>query len=160
MHVTTEAILAHLAECGAAPLRVVDHAETRTSEESAAARGEPLSVGGKAILMKVGDDFRLFVLPADRKISAAAVRKHFAVKNLRFATPEELFNRTGLVPGSVPPFGRPVMPFDLYVDPAVTENDRIAFNAASLTRSIVLATADYLAAARPEVFPFADPPPG
>ena len=66
---------------------------------------------------------------------------------------------TGLVPGSVPPFGRPIMPFPLYVDAAIQENDRIAFNAGSLTDSMILPMADYLRVAKPEnVFAFSVPP--
>ncbi|MGB5137028.1 MAG: hypothetical protein WBP29_00700, partial [Candidatus Zixiibacteriota bacterium] len=42
--------------------RSVHHEPTHTSEESAKARGEDVKIGGKAILMKVGDVFRLFVL--------------------------------------------------------------------------------------------------
>ena len=64
-------------------------------------------------------------------------------KKLRFATPDELFERTGLVPGSVPPFGEPVLPFQLLVDSLVFEQQNIAFNAGELTRSMLLAIPDY-----------------
>jgi prolyl-tRNA editing enzyme YbaK/EbsC (Cys-tRNA(Pro) deacylase) len=139
------------------PFREVHHEPTRTSEESAAARGEPLHVGGKAILMKTDATFRLLVLPADRRLDSAAVKTYLGVKKTRFATPEELLQLTGLVPGSVPPFGRPVLPFELYVDEALRANDRIAFNAGSLTDSIILAMDDYLAVAKPVVFAFSAP---
>jgi Ala-tRNA(Pro) deacylase len=99
--------------------------------------------------------FRLFVLSADRKLDSAAVKRHFAARKTRFATPEELADLTGLVPGSVPPFGQPLLPFPLYVDPSVFTNDRIAFNAGSLTDSIVMSTEDYRRLATPEVFVFA-----
>lgn len=139
------------------PFREVHHPPTRTSEESAAARGEPLRIGGKALLLKTEDDqYRLFVLPADAKLDSQAVRQQLGLKKTRFATPEELLALTGLVPGSVPPFGRPILPFDLYVDQGIAENDRIAFNAGSLTDSIILGTADYLNAAKSQmVFRFA-----
>jgi Ala-tRNA(Pro) deacylase len=136
--------------------REVHHEPTLTSEHSARARGEELRVGGKALLMK-GDDeqFRLFVLPANRKIDSGALRRKLGFKRLRFATPLELEAATGLVPGSVPPFGRPILPFDLYLDAAIPENDRIAFNAGSLTDSMILAMTDYLRVASPtECFAF------
>lgn len=136
------------------PFREVHHAPTRTSEESAAARGEPLQVGGKALLIKVDAVFRLFVLSADRKLDSAAVKAHFSAKKTRFATPEELLAATGLVPGSVPPFGEPVLPFPLYVDGSVFENQKIAFNAGSLTDSIILDADDYRRVARFESFRF------
>src|SRR5579863_8772308 len=135
--------------------REVHHEPTRTSEESARARGEDLRVGGKALLIKVDDVYRLFVLSADRKLNSAAVKRHFSARKTRFATPEELAALTGLVPGSVPPFGRPLLPFPLYADPSVFANDRIAFNAGSLTDSIVMQTSDYRRLAAPEVFSFA-----
>jgi Ala-tRNA(Pro) deacylase len=135
--------------------REVHHAPTRTSEESALARGEQLRIGGKALLIKVDADFRLFVLSADRKLDSVAIRTHFQAKKNRFASPEELLQMTGLVPGSVPPFGPPILPFPLYVDPSVFENQRIAFNAGSLTDSIVMGIDDYRRLANPEVFSFA-----
>ena len=137
------------------PFREVHHEPTRTSEDSARARGEELRVGGKALLTKVDSVFRLFVLSADRKLDSAAIKQQFAAKKTRFATPEELAELTGLVPGSVPPFGQPILPFPLFVDPSVFENERIAFNAGSLTDSIVMPIADYRRLASAEVFRFA-----
>ncbi|MFQ5414899.1 MAG: YbaK/EbsC family protein [Phycisphaerae bacterium] len=134
--------------------RELHHEPTYTSAESAAVRGEDIRVGGKALLIKTGDTFRLFVLSAPLKLDASAVKRRFGVKKVRFATPAELADRTGLVPGSVPPFGRPVLPFDLFVDESVARNDRIAFNAGTLTDSIILATTDYLTVARPDIFRF------
>jgi prolyl-tRNA editing enzyme YbaK/EbsC (Cys-tRNA(Pro) deacylase) len=136
--------------------REAHHAPTRTSEESAAARGEPMRIGGKALLIKVDAEFRLFVLSADRKLNSGAVRGYFGAKKTRFASPEELMTLTGLVPGSVPPFGAPILPFPLYVDPSVFENDRVAFNAGSLTDSVVMGIDDYRRLAKPEVFTFAE----
>jgi Ala-tRNA(Pro) deacylase len=135
--------------------RVLQHEPTLTSEESARARGEDLRVGGKALLLKTGADFRLFVLSAALKLDSTAVKRRFAVDKARFASADELLALTGLVPGSVPPFGRPVLAFDLYVDPSVLANPIVAFNAGSLTESIILASADYLRVAQPEVFTFA-----
>ncbi len=113
-----------------------------------------MRVGGKALVIKVDDTFRLFVLSADRKLDSAAIKAHFGAKRTRFATPEELMQLTGLVPGSVPPFGAPILPFPLYTDPSVFENDRVAFNAGSLTDSMVIPIADYRRLAQPEVFRF------
>ena len=134
--------------------REVHHEPTRTSEESARARGEDIRVGGKALLIKVDSEFRLFVLSAARKLDSAAIKSHFHAKKTRFASPEELLELTGLVPGCVPPFGAPILPFPLFVDPSVFESDRIAFNAGSLTDSIILGISDYRRIAAPEVFPF------
>jgi len=135
--------------------RQLHHEPTRTSEDAAKARGEDLRIGGKALLMKTDGEFRLFVLPADRRVDSGAIRRHLQLRKLRFATSDELQDLTNLVPGSVPPFGAPILPFPLFVDEAIRHNDRIAFNAGSLTDSIIMNTADYFSIAVPvDVFAF------
>jgi Ala-tRNA(Pro) deacylase len=119
------------------------HEPTRTSEASAQARGESLKIGAKALVVKVDDRFRLFVLPADRKLHSQAVKRLLGARKLRFADAAELLTLTGLVPGSVPPFGPPVLPLELIADLGLLESDRMAFNAGSLTTSIVMSSADY-----------------
>ena len=131
------------------PFEEVQHGPTRTSEESAAARGEPLSNGGKALLLKVDDDFGLFVLPADRRLNSRAIRDELGARRTRFASADELLELTGLVPGSVPPFGEPLLPFSLHLDSQIPENERIAFNAGSLEHSFLMSVQDYLRAAQP-----------
>ncbi len=151
---TLEQILAHLKAKNIA-FREVEHNPTRTSEESAAARGEELNVGAKALLLRTDGVFRLFVLPADRKLDSTAIRRQLGVKKTRFATIEELHELTGLVPGAVPPFGGPILPFDIYADESVgTKTDRVAFNAGSLSHSIIMSASDWLAAAKPIRFKF------
>ena len=141
------------------PVREVHHEPTQTSEESAKARGEELRVGGKALLMRGDADFALFVLSADRKVDSGAIRRELGLGKLRFATREELAELTGLVPGSVPPFGPPILPFPLYVDSAIPSNDRLAFNAGSLTDSMIVPIADYLRVAQPtKIFAFSVAP--
>ncbi|HEX9659240.1 MAG TPA: YbaK/EbsC family protein [Rhodothermales bacterium] len=143
-----------LLEHNGVTFRHLHHPETRTSEESAKVRGEPLAVGAKAIVMKVDDRFLLFVMSAARRIDSSKLRGHFGAGKSRFATSEELLDLTGLVPGSVPPFGPPILNLPLFVDPSVLENDRVAFNAGSLTDSVILRSGDYLRVASPTVLPF------
>lgn len=138
--------------------RFVQHEPTHTSRESARVRGEDIRNGGKALLIKIGDDFRLFVLSAPLKLDSPAVKQRFGVKRMRFATVDELAQLTGLVPGSVPPFGEPILPFELYVDQSIIENERIAFNAGSLTDSIIMSVDDYVEVAKPIVFRFGRSP--
>lgn len=138
------------------PFREVQHEPTRTSEESAAARGEALNVGAKALLLRTDEVFQLFVLPADRKLDSTAIRRHLGVRKTRFASIEELHDMVGLVPGAVPPFGEPILPFTLYADATLgVATGKVAFNAGSLTHSIIMAAADWDAIARPKRFRFA-----
>ena len=149
-----EQIRTHLRAAGIS-FREVEHEPARTSEESAAARGEVLGVGAKALLLSTDGVFRLFVLPADRKLDSKAIRRQLGVRKTRFATAGELYDLTGLVPGSVPPFGQPILPFELYADNALgVETDKVAFNAGSLTNSIIMAASDWVAIASPVRFHF------
>ncbi len=134
----------------------VRQAPTRTSEESARVRGTDRASGGKAILMKVGPAYRLFVLSGARAISSQNIKRYFGERRIRFATPDELYDLTGLVPGAVPPFGRPVLPFDHFVDVSIGSNPTIAFNAGLLTVSIIMSSADYLRIAGGTIFEFSE----
>jgi Ala-tRNA(Pro) deacylase len=153
-----ESILEQIRNClktAGIPFHEVEHEPTRTSEESAAARGEALGVGAKALLLSTDGVFRLFVLPADRKLDSKAIRRHLGVRKTRFASDGELYDLTGLVAGAVPPFGRPILPFELYADDAVgSQFDRLAFNAGSLSHSIIMAASDWDAIANPNRFQF------
>lgn len=140
------------------PFREVAHLPTLTSEASALARGEPLHVGAKALLLKVDREFAIFVLPADRKLDSGSVKRHLQAKKIRFATPEELETLTGLVPGSVPPFGPPILPFPLFADSGIGQrSERMAFNAGSLTDSIILLASDWERISEPVRFEFSLP---
>lgn len=141
-------------ESNSIEFREVHHEPTRTSEESAKARGEDLSIGGKGLVLKINDSFKLFVLSASRKLDSVAIKEQFLTRNIRFATVEELMSLTGLVPGSVPPFGKPILDLELFVDNSILNNEKIAFNAGSLTDSIIMSVKDYLDVAHPEIFSF------
>jgi Ala-tRNA(Pro) deacylase len=133
------------------------HEPTLTSEESARARNEPLEIGGKALLLKLDQQLALFVMSASKKLDSQAACRLLGARKSRFVTREELLELTGLVPGSVPPFGEPILPFALYADESILAQARIAFNAGLLTYSVVLATADWLALAKPKIARFSLP---
>ena len=124
--------------------RQVHHAPTLTSEDSARARGEPLGCGAKALLVKADGKFLLLVIPADRKLASRLVKQSLGVKELRFASAEELAALTGLPAGAVPPIGAPILPFPLYADAAIgREFPHVAFNAGTREDSVIMAAADW-----------------
>lgn len=138
------------------------HPECRTSGESRQARADAGGadvIGAKAILIKgdrksSGSEFNVLVLPGDKKIDSAALKRQFKaeIKSFRFATSEEMAELTGgLVPGSIPPFAQPIFEQlnHLYVDSSLLEYDQIGFNAASLTQSLIVACSDYVRVANP-----------
>jgi prolyl-tRNA editing enzyme YbaK/EbsC (Cys-tRNA(Pro) deacylase) len=132
----------------------VHHKPTRTSEEAAKARGIDLSTGGKALVLKIDDMYVLCVLSAAKKLDSGALKKYFGAKKMRFADKEELLKLTGLIQGSVPPFGKPLIDLELFVDTSIVKNEKIAFNAGSLTDSIIMSVEDYLKVANPKIIDF------
>jgi len=139
--------------------KTLHHPPTYTSEQSAEYRGEDLSVGAKAIVYKIEKTFYLFVMPADRKLDTKKIKQYFKeqglkAKKTRFATSEELMEMTDLVPGSVPPFGAPILALELFIDEAILQNEKVAFNAGSLTDSVIMAREDYLKVATGKLFNF------
>ena len=144
-------LLALLAASGR-PHTVLDHPDAGTAQEAAAARGTPLAIGGKSLVMKADKlGFVVLVVGSDRRIDGRLLRHALRVQRYRFATADELLALTGLPPGAVPPFGRPLFDAALVVGEDIAARPEIAFAAASRTRSVRMATADWRAVAEPTV---------
>ena len=124
------------------------HAPVFTSEEAAAVRGVPLASGAKALVVKAGKAFVLLVMPADRKLDSRAARSALAVKAIRFASREEVERLTGLLPGSIPPFGS-LFGLPTHCDSALIDQPFINFNAGDHAVSVQMTCADYIAVAKP-----------
>jgi Ala-tRNA(Pro) deacylase len=137
-------------QAAGAACTVLHHAPVYTSEEAAAIRGVPLSTGAKALIVKVGDGFQLFVVPADRKLDSRKARAALGVKGLRFATREEVEQLTSLQPGSIPPFGS-LFGLATLCDPALSQNERINFNAGDHSISVSMTCSDYLNVEQPRL---------
>jgi Ala-tRNA(Pro) deacylase len=146
---------------------IISHSETRTSEDSSRVRAEQGFkdvTGAKAILIKMEkksgrSEFSIFVLPSCLKLDSKILKKHFSdAKSFRFATVDELANLTGgLVPGSLPPFSKPIFSNieNLYVDEKLLEYSPLAFNVASLSQSLIMDCKDYIRIADPtSIFAF------
>jgi Ala-tRNA(Pro) deacylase len=130
------------------PFTVSRHAPVYTSEEAAAIRGVALSTGAKALVVKVGEEFVLLIVPADRKLESKKARTSLGVKSLRFANREEVEQLTGLQPGSIPPFGS-LFGLPTRCDPALGLNESINFNAGDHGISISLRYEDYVCVEAP-----------
>lgn len=124
------------------------HAPVYTSAEAAAIRGTSLHSGAKALILKGDDRFVMAVLPADLALDGKALRQHLGWKGLRFATVDEVRERTGLTPGSIPPFGS-LFGLATYCDERLADNESINFNAGSHSESIHMGYAAYAAFERP-----------
>lgn len=135
--------------------QVLRHEPVYTSQQAAEVRGTPLSSGAKALICKVEDAFVMFVVPADRKLASGMVRRGLGWRKLRFASREEVLERTGLEPGSIPPFGS-LFGLATYCDRRLGDNETINFNAGDHAISISMTYADFLRAEAPTLGDFAE----
>ena len=95
--------------------------------------------------------FTLAVMSASKKFSWKLVKKVLKIKNMRFATPEEVFQVTGCRPGAVPPFGS-VFGVSTIVDESLKlQGETINFNCGLRTHSMRLKVDDYLSIEKPKL---------
>lgn len=138
----------------------LSHPSAQTCQEAANLRGASLSIGGKTLLIKTSkqshtpEEYFLFTLAADRNLDSKRVRKILGTHKMRFANAQDLFKIAGVEKGALPPFGRPLLPLDLYLDESILENELIAFNSGLTTHSIILRTEDYLKLVQPKINQF------
>ncbi|MDH4228495.1 MAG: YbaK/EbsC family protein [Nitrospirota bacterium] len=106
-----------------------------------AAAGWPVASGAssKCILFHAKERFYLVVTTAGEDIKARKFKKEFGTKDIRFATPDEVFQHTGCTIGSMPPFGVPEA-IPIFVDGRIFEKKHFMFNPADPERSIRIAT--------------------
>lgn len=148
---------------GGVQYEVTEHKAVLTSEEAAEVRGVPLATGAKAMLLKdsgkkltrEGIEYMMAVLSASCKFSSKQFKKTSGCKNFRFATPEEVHNVTGCLPGAVPPFGK-MFGIPIWVDRSLGKNETINFNCGLRTKSISMKYEDYFKVEGPTFHVFTD----
>jgi Ala-tRNA(Pro) deacylase len=129
---------------------------SKLSKEIRASHGYPDAVGAKALFLVVtfsGNIKKnvLAVLPGSSQLDKKKLKNILPeMKEFRFGTKEELALLTGLVPGSVPPFGLPFFNYDMFILDKNLENvDQIGFNVARLDASIVMDFKEYIKVVEP-----------
>lgn len=133
------------------------HKPVRTSEEADSIRPEySSSQGAKALILSVkySKDNRkmiMVVLPGDKRIDSKKLRKLLSCQSFSFASEDEVVKVTnGVLPGGVPPFGN-LFGLKVYVDPSLSENEEIIFNAGDRSVSIAMKYTDYENLVNPEI---------
>ncbi len=134
---------------------VLRHEPVYTSQQAADVRGTPLSSGAKALICRGDEQLVMFVIPADRKLASGEARRAQGWKKLRFASREEVEQRTGLQPGSIPPFGS-LFGLPTLCDRRLGQNEIINFNAGDHQVSVSMRYEDYLRVEKPQLGTFAE----
>ena len=128
---------------------IVEHECALSTAHASSLRGLQTHQAAKCMVLKLGKIFGVCVLAADRSMDNRAVRHLTGASKLRFARRDELWDLTGLVPGCVPPFGPPVLPWPLWIDRQLADrvhsaDRRLAFTPGVLNRSVVMDVGDWL----------------
>ena len=137
------------------PFDVLKHEPVLTSEQAAEVRGTSLESGAKALICKANNDYVMVVMPANLRLASKSIRKLMKWKKLRFASADEVMEKTGLLTGSIPPFGS-LFGLATFCDARLVEQPKINFNAGDRSISVSMKSSDYLTAENPELGPFAE----
>jgi Ala-tRNA(Pro) deacylase len=123
--------------------QIIDHERVHTCEDAAKIRGTSPDQGAKALVCYADSKPILIVLPCSSKLDFKAFKKWQYLKDLRFATPQEVTQLTTLEIGSIPPLG-PVLNLPTYVDHQLLQQQQICYNAGLHHRSIMMSVDDYV----------------
>ncbi len=121
----------------------LEHEPTKTCADSARIRGTTPDQGAKALVCLADKNPILIVLPCSRRLDVKLFKQTFGVKDLRFATPNEVIQLTSLEIGSIPPFGS-LFNLPTHLDLALSSQKQIAFNAGDMCKSVIMNYSDYL----------------
>lgn len=130
---------------------VIQHSPAYTAQEIAASthiRGQEMA---KSVMVKINGGMAMVVLPASRRVSIDVLQRVTGKEGIRLADEDEFVT---LFPdcerGAMPPFGN-LYGIEIYVDPDLTKDEVIAFNAGSHTEIVRMHYADFERLANPKV---------
>ena len=103
----------------------------------------------KVVILKVDDQLVMAVVTGNQKVHLPTVRASLSANDVRLATEDEFVGRfPGCDIGAMPPFGD-LFGMPTYVDPRVTEDEEIYFNAGNHVQTVRLRYKDYARLASP-----------
>lgn len=133
---------------------ILEHEPVYTSEQAAKVRGLSLKQGAKSLLLKADGEFILAVLPGNRKLDSKKLKQKLGVKNLRFATPDEVKKIMGCEIGACYPIGT-IIGIKPLVEISFAQNEIISFNPGVHNKSIKIHWVNYQRLTNPELLDIA-----
>ncbi len=129
----------------------ISHSRAYTAQQIAAAAHVPGKEMAKTVMVKVGGEMAMVVLPAPDQVSMDRVRGVTGTEDVELASEDEF---SALFPscevGAMPPFGN-LWDMTVFVDERLRENEHIAFNAGSHTELVKLPYGDFERLVQPVV---------
>lgn len=129
------------------------HPEAFTAQEVAAAEHVPGRMLAKVVIVAVGEEQAMAVVPAPEKVDLDKAASAAGASKARLADEEEfrsLFSDCDT--GAMPPFGNGTL-YDLpvYVDEALAKQESIVFDACTHTDTCRMAYTDFEALVKPSI---------
>jgi len=138
----TERFLERVGDVGIPLEPVVFPADTRTSQEAAAALGCAVSEITKSLVFIADDEPAMVLIAGDRRVDLALLAEIVAAQRVRRASLDEVRTNTGYVAGGTPPFGH-VKAMRVLADRSITDND-VVWVAAGSPKSVFAIRVDDL----------------
>jgi Ala-tRNA(Pro) deacylase len=130
---------------------VIQHSPAFTAPEIAASAHVPGREMAKSVIVKIEDMFAMVVLPSPYRVSMEELQRIVGTERVRLAHEHE-FEK--LFPdceaGAMPPFGN-LYGLDVFVHPALMQDEMIAFNAGSHTEVVRMRYDEFERLAQPRV---------
>src|SRR5574341_607352 len=147
--------LREVLEANSIPYSVHSHPEAYTAQKIAGlqhVKGRSLA---KVVIVKMGADCLMLVLPADHRVDLGKLRTALGPREARLASESEFRDLfPGCEVGAMPPFGN-LYGLPVYADRALDKCDEIVFNAGTHTLTAKLAFRDFISLVRPVMADFA-----
>ena len=125
--------------------RMLEHERVHTCEDAAKIRGTTPDQGAKSLVCVGDGNPLLIVLPCSKRLDMKGFKKKVGIKDLRFATVDEVKELTGLDVGSIPPIGKVLGDgLPTHVDADLLKQEEICFNAGLHNRSVLMRSEDYV----------------
>ena len=133
----------------------VHHAPAGSVEEYQKTLGTRLEQQAKALFIRFkrtgSKGFVVATMPANKKADLNQIRKELVANEVRLGTKEQLEETTGCTYGELPPLGK-FFSLPLLMDKGLLSEEKIYFNAGSLSFSIIISPEEIVRIEEPVLF--------
>ena len=131
----------------------IGHSKAFTAMEVAASAHVQGREMAKTVIVKLDGKLAMAVLPATQKVDIERLRQGAKAELAEIASEHDFrADFPGCELGAMPPFGN-LYGMEVFVDPQLTEDEEIAFNAGSHTEVMRLPYKDFRGLVQPKVVP-------
>lgn len=129
---------------------VVPHKTVFTVYDLAQTTKVKLNTIAKTLLVKADKNYHLVVLPAQKRLNLAAVKKLTQAKTVVLAKEKDMLTKFKMKPGAMTPFGS-LHKVAVIVDRGLVKTEKVLMGAGSFTESLRVKMKDYMKVEEPTV---------